>query len=171
MLSKHTGHRFSPQAEPHASACSQPTGRAVIIAALVVCWWALIETALDFAMTDGDTALATTIGTRLIVTVSGLAVVLEARIARPFFCFLCAMSILAVAPTIALQFNDSLLQPAVSFIGCATKALFLTCAFVSAERSHGRGHRTGNHACPLSVLSPRIPSVDNTFRQTSCQGD
>ncbi|MGF6921058.1 hypothetical protein [Paraburkholderia sp. 40] len=171
MISKQTGHRFVPHADPNASGSSAPPGLAVITAALVVCWWAQIETALDFAMTDGDTALATTIGTRLIVIVSGLAVVLEARIARPFFCFLCAMSILAVAPTVALQFNDSLLQPAVSFIDCATKALFLTCAFISAERSHGRSHRAGKNASPLPVLSPRIASADNSFRQTSSQGD
>ncbi|REG48828.1 hypothetical protein B0G80_5133 [Paraburkholderia sp. BL6669N2] len=171
MISKHTGHRFVPHTDPNASGCRAPPGPAVIISALVVCWWTLIETALDFAMTDSGTALAVIIGTRLIVIVSGLAVVLEARIARPFVCFLCAMSILAVAPTIALQFNDSLLQPAVSFIDCATKALFLTCTFVSAERSHRRGRHTGKDASPLPVMSPRITSADNTFRQTSSQGD
>jgi len=171
MFSTRTGHRFFPQAEPDACGSFHPNGLAIIISTLVVCWWALIEAALDFVLIDSDTALATSIATRLIVVVSGCAVVLESRIARTVFCFLCAMSVLALASAVALQFNEPLLRPAVCLVDSATKALFLGCAFISSTKSHARHWRNDILAFAPDLVSPRVRSADKTFRQTSFKGD
>ncbi|MGF6640839.1 hypothetical protein [Paraburkholderia sp. MM6662-R1] len=157
MFSKRTGHRCFPRAETKASngsSIGRPAGLAVTISALVVCWWELIKITLDFALTDSDAALGATVGTRLIVVVSGLAVVGDAPFARPVFCFLCAMSVLAVGPAIPLELTDSLLVPAVSFIDCVTKTLFLACAFASSGRN-GRDKRNHSHVFEVAVLPPR----------------
>ena len=132
-------HGYFPQGERSDQVDFLPSGRAVTASALFVCWWALIETALDFALTDSDFALIATIGTRLIVLLFGLAVVLEMRIARPVLCFLCATTLLALAPTIAIRSDETLVRPAISIIDCATKLLFLGCVFFSSAKSQRRG--------------------------------
>ncbi|MGF6918472.1 hypothetical protein [Paraburkholderia sp. 40] len=115
MFIKRVGHRYFLRAELKASDendIDRLAGRARTILVLAICWWALIETTLDFVLTDGDAALAATIATRPIVVVTGLAVIVDAPFARPTFCFLCAMSVLAVGPAIPLEFRDSRLAPA-----------------------------------------------------------
>ena len=62
MFSKRTRHEALPQPTLDARGGLEPPGLAVTISALVVCWWELIEMALDF--TSIDDALATTIGNR-----------------------------------------------------------------------------------------------------------
>jgi hypothetical protein len=153
MFRRHKGHRYFLRAELNTRGYFQPTGLAVTAAALVVCWWSLIETALDFALADSDTGLAATIGTRLIVVLSGLAVVLETRIARQVFCFLCGMSVLALAPTITIQPDETLVRPAVSIIDCATKLLFVACVFFSSTKKTWTG-------------VPVVESADNASPKT-----
>jgi hypothetical protein len=150
-------HRFLARAGTNANDSRHPGGLVLRTSALVICWWSLVETALDFALIDGDTALAPAIGTRLIALACGLAVALDLRLARPVFRFLCAMSVLALAPTLALGFNGSLVQPVVSFIDCATKAFYLICASPTAARSHDRGWRIRNYTFALSEASQHAP--------------
>jgi len=141
MFSKCTRHGDLPQSGLDARSGPEPLGFAITMSALVVCWWELIEIALDFTSIDADT-LATTIGTRLIVVVCGLAVVLESRIARSVLCFLCAISALAIAPALAaVHLTEPLLQPAVAFIDCVTKLLFLACALVSSKGGRSAAER------------------------------
>jgi len=171
MFSERTRHGDLPQPTLDARRGLEPSGFAVTISALVVCWWELIEIALDFTSTD-DATLATTIGTRLIVVVCGLAVVLDSRIARPVFCFLCAMSALAIAPALAaVHLTGPLLQPAVAFIDCVTKIGFLACAHISCKGGHSPADRNVPPAFARAVVSPRIPAADATTHQPPLRAD
>ncbi|MEX3950743.1 hypothetical protein AB4Y40_23660 [Paraburkholderia sp. EG287B] len=171
MFSKRTRHGDLPQPALDARSGIEPSGLATTVSALVVCWWELIEIALDFTSTD-DAALATTIGTRLIVVVCGLAVVLNSRIARSVFCFLCAMSALAIAPALAaVHLTGPLLQPAVAFIDCVTKILFLASSLLSSIGGRRPDKRNISPAFAPAVVSPRVPDADSTTHQPSIRAN
>jgi hypothetical protein len=168
MFIKRAPHRFFSHAGRQTSdenGIEQPAGPAITILALAICWWALIQTTLDFVLTDGDVALSGTIGTRLIEVVAGLAVVVDARFARPTFCFLCAMSVLAVGPRIPIEFTDSLLASAMSFIDCLAKTLFLVCALGLPAWKSGKGKDVSQSASKEPTVWQRDEANKHVFRK------
>ena len=136
----------------------------VTISALVVCWWTLIELALDFTSTDDDKALATTIGFQLLLVVCGLAVVLDSRIARAVFCFLCAMSVLAIGPALAVQLTGSPAQHVIAFMDCATRLLFLACTLLFPTFNRNPPERHPDHALATAVMARSATNAHNTSR-------
>jgi hypothetical protein len=98
---------------------------------LGVCWWSLIELVLELGTGGGDTPqIGVIAGARLAVIVSGLAAVADVRLARNIFFFLCAVSVLAIAPNLPLQFDRSVAVSLISLVECAGKATFMlmSCA-------------------------------------------
>ena len=47
-----------------------PVGHALMIATLLICWWSLVETALDFVTGNGNSDFASAIAANLIVVPS-----------------------------------------------------------------------------------------------------
>ncbi|TDG02130.1 hypothetical protein E1N52_41300 [Paraburkholderia guartelaensis] len=121
----------------------QPTaGHALMIATLLICWWSLVETALDFVTGNGNRDFASAIAANLIVVIAGLAVVMNVRFAREIFAFLCGVSILALGSRLPLAFGDSLWMPLISLVDCGSKLVFL--AFACAPP-----HENGTRAASL----------------------
>jgi len=99
-----------------------------MIATLLICWWSLVETALDFVTGNGNRDFASAIAANLIVVIAGLAVVMNVRFAREIFAFLCGVSILALGSRLPLAFGDSLWMPLISLVDCGSKLAFLVFA-------------------------------------------
>jgi hypothetical protein len=111
-----------------AQSFSRPTMTVLILG---VCWWSLIELVLELGTGGGDTPqIGIVAGVRLAVIVSGLAAVADVRLARGVFFFLCAVSVLAIAPSLPLQFDRSVAVSLIPLIECAGKAIFvlMSCA-------------------------------------------
>lgn len=123
---------FEPARSRFAVSLAQPSiGPTTTLLILVICWWSLIELVLELGTGSGDTPqIGVVAAVRLIVIVAGLAAVAEVRLARGIFFFLCAMSVLAIAPNLPLQFERSVAVSLISFVECAGKALFvfMSCA-------------------------------------------
>jgi len=141
----------------------QPDSARLTISALVVCWWTLIELTLDFTSID-DKALAATIALQFLLVVCGLAVVLDSRIARAVFCFLCAMSVLAIAPALAVQLTGSPHNRVIAFMDCTTKLLFLACKLLSSTISRSPAERDLDNALATAVVSRSAKNAHNPSR-------
>ncbi|MEM5401101.1 MULTISPECIES: hypothetical protein [Paraburkholderia] len=105
-----------------------PAGHALMIATLLICWWSLVETALDFVTGNGNSDFASAIAANLIVVIAGLAVVMNVRFAREIFAFLCGVSILALGSRLPLAFADAMWIPLISLVDCGGKLVFLVFA-------------------------------------------
>jgi hypothetical protein len=93
---------------------------------LGVCWWSLIELLLELGIGGGDTPqFGVVAAVRVAVIVSGLAAVADVRLARGVFLFLCAVSVLAIAPALPLLFDRSVAVSLMSLVECAGKAIFV----------------------------------------------
>jgi hypothetical protein len=114
-----------------ASAAQSPFRPTMTVLILGVCWWSLIELVLELGTGGGDTPqLGVVPAVRLAVIVSGLAAVADVRLARGVFFFLCAVSVLAIAPSLPLQFDRSFAVSLISLVECAGKAIvvLMSCA-------------------------------------------
>jgi len=137
---------------PAARDASPSYERALTILILAVCWWTLIEMPVELGMSAGDRSLPALFLARLIVVVVGLAAIVDVRFSRTIFTFLCGISVLAVAPTLPLQFDDSPTCSLILSIECAIKAVFVlfVCAASLCRKTSGR--------LLIEELSASVPS-------------
>jgi hypothetical protein len=106
----------------------EPTMTVLILG---ICWWSLIELVLELGTGSGDTPqLGVVAGVRLVIIASGLAAVADVRLARSVFFFLCAVSVVAIAPSLPLQFERSVAVSLILLVDCAGKTVFvlMSCA-------------------------------------------
>lgn len=113
------------------SVAQSPFQPRMTVLIFAVCWWSLIELLLELGIGGGDTPqFGVVAAVRVAVIVSGLAAVADVRLARSVFLFLCAVSVLAIAPALPLLFDRSVAVSLMSLVECAGKAIFvlMSCA-------------------------------------------
>jgi hypothetical protein len=131
----------SAQIRIDPSVAPSPFRPAMTVLILGVCWWSLIELVLELGIGGGDMQqLGVVAAVRLAVIVSGLAAVADVRLARGVFFFLCAVSVLATAPSLPLQFDRSGAVSLISLVECAGEASFvlMSCASFTPAQPENR---------------------------------
>lgn len=101
---------------------------------LVVCGWSLIEAPLELGVSDAHAGLLALLGSRLVVVGTGLAAVAKARFARETFAFICGASVLAIAPALPMEFNQSFAIAIFSSVECFSKAACVMAFGVASSR-------------------------------------
>ena len=100
----------------------------------VVCVWALIETPLELDTSDARAAVLALFLSKLVVFGIGLAAIAKARFARGTFAFICGASVLAIAPSLPMEFNQSLAIGIISSVECFIKAACVIAFLITSSR-------------------------------------
>ena len=101
---------------------------------LVVCGWSLAEAPLELSVSDVRAGLLALLLSKLVVVGTGLAAFAKARFARKTFAFICGASILAIAPALPMEFNQSFAIAVFSTIECLSKAACVIAFGVASSR-------------------------------------
>jgi uncharacterized membrane protein YhhN len=101
---------------------------------LAVCGWALIEAPLELDAFDGHAGLLALLLSKLVVSGIGFAAIAKARFARKTFAFICGASVLAIAPSLPIEFNQSLATGIISAVECFIKAACVMAFGISSSR-------------------------------------
>ncbi|MFM0085045.1 hypothetical protein P0D72_40270 [Paraburkholderia sediminicola] len=120
-------HGDVPLSEPrwiqtHADTVNALSERMFKTLILVVCGWSLIEAPLELGVSDAYAELLALLLSKLVVVGTGLAAVAKARLARGTFAFICGASVLAIAPALPMEFNQSFSIAMFSTVECFSKA-------------------------------------------------
>jgi len=98
---------------------------------LVACGWALIEAPLEL---DGHAGLLALLLSKLVVFGIGFAAIAKARFARETFAFICGASVLAIAPSLPIEFNQSMAIGIISAVECFIKAACVMAFGITSSR-------------------------------------
>ncbi len=101
---------------------------------LLVCAWSLIEAPLELGQSDVHAGLPALLLSKLVVVGTGLAAVAKARFARETFAFLCGASVLAIAPALPTEFNQSFAIAIFSLVECFIKAICAVAFGIASSR-------------------------------------
>jgi uncharacterized membrane protein len=106
---------------------------------LFVCGWSLIETPLELGVSGVQAGLLALLVSKLVVVGTGIAAVARTRFAREVFGFICVASILAIAPALPMEFNQSFAIAMFSTIECFSKAAcVIAFGFASSREKQAR---------------------------------
>jgi hypothetical protein len=136
------GRQFAqePGAPERLINCGLTSRRFAACSVLLVILWSLIETALELTQTsDGSPAVVVVLSTVAIVTMGSLAL-FQLRWAKQVFLFICALSILAIAPALCFELTARPAGFFYSLIECAVKA----AAFVAIVLERDAGGQRGS---------------------------
>lgn len=132
-------HGDAPLSEPRwiqtdADAVNARSERMFKTLILVVCGWSLIEAPLELGVSDAHAGLLALLLSKLVVVGTGLAAVAKARFARETFAFICGASVLAIAPALPIEFNQSFVMAMFSTVECFSKAACVMAFGVASAR-------------------------------------
>jgi hypothetical protein len=120
------------------------------VSVIVVCCWILIEAPLELSGSINSTSLLAVVASKVLICLIGFAAIVDLRLTRHVFAFICAASVLAVAPALPLEYKRSIALALVSTVECLGKAACVA-AFVMASRDGdsvserlSEGRRTAN---------------------------
>ncbi|MCP3716274.1 MULTISPECIES: hypothetical protein [unclassified Paraburkholderia] len=101
---------------------------------VAVCCWVLIEAPLELSGSISSTSLLAVLASKILICLTGFAAVVGLRVARHVFAFICAASVLAVAPALPLEYAHSVAIALVSVVECVAKtACVVAFAIASAN--------------------------------------
>jgi hypothetical protein len=108
--------------------------RAFKILVFVVCGWSLLEAPLELGVSNAPAALLALFLSKLVMLGTGLAAVAKVRFARGTFAFICGASVLAIAPALPMEFNQSFTIAMFSALECFCKAACVIAFGVASSR-------------------------------------
>jgi hypothetical protein len=108
--------------------------RAVRWLAACVCLWSLMLAPIEAGTTDGSTQMWALITAKLLLLCVGCCAITGIAPLRNVFVFVCAVSVLAVAPALPLMYAVSKMMFALSMVDCGLKS-----ALVSTYARHYLG--------------------------------
>ena len=115
----------SPHAERDFNTARVRAERLTRALLLGICAWSLIEAPLEVGAANVDIELVALIVSKLLVTTAAIVAVCDARLARALFSFICNASVLAIAPTLPLEYTRSVAIAALSSVECVAKAAYV----------------------------------------------
>jgi hypothetical protein len=122
---------------PRSGAQKAPLAhRAMQVSIALVCAWAIIETPWELSPADGLTRVVALMLAKCLLLGVGAAAFFGVRYARPFFAFLCAASVFALASTLPLEYAIARELFVLSLIECVCKVALV----VSYATWYIRGH-------------------------------
>ncbi|MFM0092974.1 hypothetical protein PQR46_39565 [Paraburkholderia sediminicola] len=132
-------HGDAPLSEPRwiqtdANTVNALSERVFRVLVLVVCGWSLIEAPLELGVSNARAGLLALLLSKLVVVGTGLAAFANARFGRETFAFICGASILAVAPALPMEFNQSFAIAVFSTIECLSKAACVIAFGIASSR-------------------------------------
>ena len=95
--------------------------RAMQVSIALVCGWSIVETPWELGPADGLTRLIALMLAKCLLLGVGAAAFFGVRYARPFFAFLCAASVFALASSLPLEYAVARELFALSLIECVCK--------------------------------------------------
>ena len=101
---------------------------------IVVCAWALIEAPLELGGAISFIALLAVVASKVLIGLIGTAAIANLRFARQVFTFICAASVLAIAPVLPLEYTRCVAIALFSTVECLGKA---ACVAAFAIRTRG----------------------------------
>jgi hypothetical protein len=101
---------------------------------VVVCGWSLIEAPLELGVSNAHAGMFALLLSKLVVLGTGLAAVAKVRFARGTFAFLCGASVLAIAPALMMEFDQSYSIAMFSTVECFSKAACVMAFGVASSR-------------------------------------
>ncbi|EEA02310.1 hypothetical protein BH160DRAFT_2410 [Burkholderia sp. H160] len=105
------------------------------VSVIGVCCWTLIEAPLELSGSINSTSLPAMLVSKLLICLIGFAAIADLRLTRHVFAFICAASVLAVAPALPLEYTHSIAFAIVSTVECLGKA---ACVVAFAKASWKR---------------------------------
>lgn len=127
--------------EDHDNPARITLDRIIKLAIFGVCGWSLIETPLEMGVSNSDTWLLALAVSKLIVISTGIGAITRVRGARAIFAFICAVSVLAIAPALPLVYIRSAEIALISTVECVLKAACLGALCLSSLRKKPRKRR------------------------------
>ena len=122
-----------PQTDAHTvNALSERVLKTLVV---VVCGWSLIEAPLELDVSDAYAGVFALVLSKLVLIGTGLAAVAKVRFARQTFAFICGASVLAIAPGLPMEFEQSFAIAMISTVECFTKAACVLAFGVQSSRA------------------------------------
>jgi hypothetical protein len=107
-----------PASRPHKAPLAH---RAMQISIALVCAWSIVETPWELSPADGMTRVIALVLAKCLLLGVGAAAFFAVRYARPFFAFLCAASVFALASALPLEYAVARELFSLSLIECVCK--------------------------------------------------
>jgi hypothetical protein len=92
------------------------------VSVMAVCCWILIEAPLELSGSIDSTALLAVVVSKVLICLIGVGAIVDLRLTRHVFAFICASSVFAVAPALPLEYARSGALALVSMGECLVKA-------------------------------------------------
>jgi len=108
----------APASRPHKATLAR---RAMQVSIALVCAWSIVETPWELSPADGQTRVIALMLAKCLLLGVGTAAFFGVRYTRPFFAFLCAASVFALASTLPLEYAIARELFALSLIECVCK--------------------------------------------------
>ncbi|MEX3949748.1 hypothetical protein AB4Y40_18600 [Paraburkholderia sp. EG287B] len=109
-------------------------GRPFKLSVVAVCSWVLFETPLELSGSISSISLLAVLVSKALVCLTGFAAIVRVRFTRHVFVFICAASVLAVAPALPLEYAHSVAIALASSVECIVKtACVVAFAIASAN--------------------------------------
>ncbi|MGF6483891.1 hypothetical protein [Paraburkholderia sp. JPY419] len=124
--------------------------RLLKVSIIVVCCWTLIEAPLELSGSIDSTSLLAVVASKVLVCLIGFAAIVDLRLTRHVFAFICAASVFAVAPALPLEYTHSIALALVSTVECLGKGACVVAFALAAWNGDSvserlsEGHPTAN---------------------------
>jgi len=92
----------------------------------IVCIWSLIETPLELGVSVDSERLLVVALPKLVMLLIGVAAIADRRYARQAFTFICASSVLAIAPALPIEYGRCIPVALFSTVECLGKGMCVT---------------------------------------------
>lgn len=97
-----------------------------------VCFWSLIEIPLELGVSIDSRRLLVVAASKVMMICVGVAAIVNLRFARQVFAFICAASVLAIAPALPIEYGQCVSIALFSTVECIGKC---SCVAVAAIAS------------------------------------
>jgi hypothetical protein len=91
------------------------------VSVVAVCVWILIEAPLELSGSIDLTSLLAVLASKVLICLVGAGAIVDLRLTRYVFAFICASSVFAVAPALPLEYVHSVALALVSMVECLGK--------------------------------------------------
>ena len=103
------------------------------LSVVAVCCWILIEAPLELSGSIDSTSLLAVVVSKVLICLIGVGAIVDLRLTRHVFAFICATGVFAVAPALPLEYAHSVALALVSTVECPGKAACVV-AFAMVSR-------------------------------------
>ncbi|MEM5425273.1 hypothetical protein [Paraburkholderia ferrariae] len=111
------------------------------VSVMAVCCWILIEAPLELSGSIDSTSLLAVVASKVLICLIGVGAIVDLRLTRHVFAFICASSVFAVAPALPIEYAHSVALALVSTVECLVKAACVVAFAITSRDGDSVGER------------------------------